>query len=649
MVSGAIVALYFWTYFEKAPVGETLIVNNIAVIIAGLTAAICFISYLWIPKKAIFPVSLTIYLLSVATVGTLVQTTGGVTSPFIALWMLVGVFAGIFGVWGLLPILLAVSVFIANQYLTTKLTNSVLIIAIFSSILPLIASFIVWHSKSDRDEDESDDKSYKNLANELTEVSSKSEVVINAIGDGVIAVDYQGVVQLINPAAQNLIGWTKQDAVGLSYKSILRLVDKEDNSLDPGIDPINQALNSNQEMRSNDLILLTKSDKKINISLVTSPVGDPGAGVITVFRDITKEKAEEREQAEFISTASHEMRTPIASIEGYLGLALNPQTATIDDRARDYLNKAHSSSEHLGRLFQDLLDVSKSEDGRMTNKPRVVNIVTFVHEIIGDLKDKAVAKGLILNYKPLPDDPHEKHVAPAYSVNLDNDHIREILNNLIENAIKYTNKGEVVVDVNGDEEHVTISVKDSGIGIPSEDMPHLFQKFYRVDNKDTREIGGTGLGLYLSRRLTEMMGGRIWAESVYGSGSTFYVELPRISNADAATLLNQQQTEETSAIEAQPVSPPAPQPAQPATPVQPPKSTEHAFSVPRSQALTPQQIAEYVAKQRALAAQQQQLSPATSAPAAQTAPPKPAVAAAPAQPRLNTVNIPTRGHPRLIQ
>jgi len=142
----------------------------------------------------------------------------------------------------------------------------------------------------------------------------------------------------------------------------------------------------------------------------------------------------------------------------------------------------------------------------------------------------------------MPDDANERFMAPEYLVNLDNDHIREIVNNLVDNAIKYTLKGEVSIDVTGDDEHVIFSVKDSGIGIPNEDIPHLFQKFYRVDNKDTHEIGGTGLGLYLCRKLAEMMGGRIWVESKYGEGSTFNVELPRISRQEAEKLKEQEKS-----------------------------------------------------------------------------------------------------------
>ena len=640
-MSASIIGLYFWTSYGDIPeVGKPLIIALPALILAIAIALICIITYIWTPKKKIFLVAFVVFLLLIIASGTLITSTGDSLSPFIALWMLTSIFAGIFGLWGVLPILIISSVFAAIQYIDGRLTSETIAVIVISSFLPIIASLLIWRSKSDKDELNNDNRAYRNLANELSEVANKSEVVINAIGDGVIAIDNQGIIQLINPAAQQIIGWGKQDAMALNYKSVLKLVDQKDEALDATSDPIQQALNINQQIRTNNLTLMTNSGKKIMISLVVSPIGEIGSGVIIVFHDITKEKAEEREQAEFISTASHEMRTPVASIEGYLGLALNPQTATVDIRASDYIMKAHASAQHLGHLFADLLDVSKADDGRMSNNPKVVDIVIFLHEILQGLEQKATDKGLRLIYKPMPEGTREKHITPVYSVNLDNDHIREIINNLVENAIKYTPTGEVIVDIDGDEDHVVISIKDSGIGIPVEDMPHLFQKFYRVDDKNTREIGGTGLGLYLCRRLAEIMGGRIWAESVYNSGSTFFVELPRISNHEATILIEQEAFESqqkanqitiSQTLEApiitkraivqpaapmpplptsartiiQPITAAAPIPQQPVAQPQPQKvMTEITHPVPRNQSLTPEQIAAYVAKQRALAMQQ---------------------------------------------
>ncbi|MFZ2125610.1 MAG: ATP-binding protein [Candidatus Saccharimonadales bacterium] len=652
-----------------------LAIGLLAVIFAGAAVLVSIIAYIWAPKKIVFASAFLIYLLLIATSVSLIISSGNSTSPFIAFWMLLVIFSGVFGIWGLLPIIITAGFYVAYQYLNSNLTSTEIIITVFSTLLPMIASVIIWHNKSDKDN--SEEKAYKSLSNELSEVANKSEVVINAIGDGVMSIDGQGIIQLINPAAQQIIGWGKQDALALNYKSILHLVDQKSETIDAASDPIQQALNINQQVRAN-LNLLTNSGKNLTISLVVSPVGTMGSGVIVVFRDVTKEKAEEREQAEFISTASHEMRTPVASIEGYLGLALNPQTSQIDDRARDFILKAHASAEHLGHLFQDLLDVTKTDDGRISNNPKVVDIVTFTAEITKGLEQKAIDKGLKLAFKPTTAGIREKHVTPVYYINLDNDHVREILDNLIENAIKYTPQGDVMVDISGTEDHVVVSVKDSGIGIPTEDMPHLFQKFYRVDNKDTRDIGGTGLGLYLSRRLAEVMGGRIWAESVYGSGSTFFLELPRVDNQEANLLIEQEsfkaQQEASQAALTQsanpttgafigqpmpitvntvstpqtptaataqqpifrtqqtlqpvmpqsapaqqiqrPVAPQyqAPQPfaapttrpmTTPVMPQQPAMAVKPATSVPRGQALTPEQIAAYVAKQRALAMKQQ--------------------------------------------
>ncbi len=582
-------------------------------------------SYIWIPKESAFPSSLAIYILLTATAAGLIIATDGVNSPFIALWMLVSVFAGIFGVWGLLPMAIAVGVFVAVEYLKNNFSPELMVVVSFVGILPLIASLIIWHNKSNKAY--TGDKAYKELASELSQVATQSEVVINAIGDGVMAIDAKGTIQLINPAAQQILGWGKQDALALNYKSVLQLVDLKGAPIDPSTDPIQQVLNTNQQIRNNDITLVTKSSKKIISSIVASPIGQVGSGAIIVFRDITKEKAEEREQAEFISTASHEMRTPVASIEGYLGLALNPQTSQIDEKARDFIMKAHESAQHLGHLFQDLLDVSKADDKRLTNTPKVTDMTSFTEEIVQGLTPKAVEKGLNLVFKPNPKDGNQ-HVAPVFHVNLDNDHMREILDNLIENAIKYTLKGQVTVDVNGTEDSVVVSIQDSGIGIPAEDIPHLFQKFYRVNNEETNQIGGTGLGLYLCRKLAEAMNGRIWAESTYKQGSTFSVELPRITSQEAANLQSQQSlaaknasdtsinmVESVAAIETPSLaSEPSPQPATNQTPpvataipvsqpaVAPAKA---ATTVPRGESLTPEQIAAHVAELKEMIKQQQ--------------------------------------------
>ena len=525
-----IILLYAWARFiptgYQLPIG--LSVSDLAAGVAGVGSLIVLILCFWLPRKHETEIGIFVYLLTVAVAATTIITSGGVVSPFLVMWIIVAIFAGFFGaiilgIMGLLVIL---------QIIATSVQHGInvqfIIGYLFFGFLPLIFSLVLWIRRQKTDDNTS------SLENKLSAVESKSDVVINAIDDGVLAISKDGNIELINPSAQQIIGWDQGDALGLNWKSVLKLVTSDGKDVEDLENPIVQSLSKNQPTHNDKLFLLTSSEKRILVSIVSSPVGTDGEGIIVVFRDITKEKAEEREQAEFISTASHEMRTPVASIEGYLGLALNPATAHIDEKARDFITKAHESAQHLGRLFQDLLDISKVEDGRMKNNPKIINVNEFLKNIFDGLATKANEKQLNYIFMPdIIDEGKEKSLQPIFYANIDPDHFREVVSNLIENAIKYTPSGEVVVNVTGDDKQISVSVKDSGIGIPAEDIPHLFQKFYRVDNSDTREIGGTGLGLYLSRRLAEAMSGNLRVESKYKEGSTFYLEIPRMSSSDA--------------------------------------------------------------------------------------------------------------------
>ena len=535
-----IILLYAWARFiptgYQLPIG--LSVSDLAAGVAGIGSLIVLILCFWLPRKHEIGIGIFVYLLTVVVATTTIITSGGVVSPFLVMWIIVAIFAGFFGaiilgIMGLLVIL---------QIIATSIQQGVniqfIIGYLFFGFLPLIFSLVLWIRRQKTDDNTS------NLENRLSAVESKSDVVINAIDDGVLAISKDGNIELINPSAQQIIGWDQGDALGLNWKSVLKLVTSDGKDVEDLENPIAQSLSKNQPTHNDKLFLLTSSEKRILVSIVSSPVGTDGEGIIVVFRDITKEKAEEREQAEFISTASHEMRTPVASIEGYLGLALNPATAHIDEKARDFITKAHESAQHLGRLFQDLLDISKVEDGRMKNNPKIINVNEFLKDIFDGLATKANEKQLNYIFMPdIIDEGKEKSLQPIFYANIDPDHFREVVSNLIENAIKYTPSGEVVVNVTGDDKQISVSVKDSGIGIPAEDIPHLFQKFYRVDNSDTREIGGTGLGLYLSRRLAEAMSGNLRVESKYKEGSTFYLEIPRMSSSEAKQRLESAEAE----------------------------------------------------------------------------------------------------------
>lgn len=528
--------------------GSNIFVPIPAAIAAGITAVFCLAVYIWGPQKYAYYTTLATYLSIGATTGLLIWLTGGIHSVYLPMWMLLAVFAGLFGAWGLGIMFVATNASVVfSMFLSNiPLTREQIIVFFLAAEMPLIVSYLVWHEKSTQET--SKNKAYDAMARQLNQVANKSEVVINSIAEGVVVTDPDGKIQLINPAAQQMLGWNKEDAMNLDYRSVIKIGDNKGQDLPDNASPIRQMLITNQSIMSNDYSLTTHSGKKLLISLLVSPVGDSASGATIVFRDITTEKQEERAKAEFISTASHEMRTPVAAIEGYLGLALNPATAVIDDKARAFLVKAHESTQHLGRLFQDLLTVSRSEDGRLAPKPTVVDIVAFTKEVVDGLMPKAQEKGLFLYFRPTSGGGEEgvKNVSPVYYSYIDQDQLREVLNNLVDNAIKYTLKGNITIDVTGDTSNISVSVTDTGIGIPPEDVPHLFQKFYRVDNSDTREIGGTGLGLYISRRLIEANSGHIGVNSELGKGSIFFVTIPRISH-DRATEIIQQQNQQAAA------------------------------------------------------------------------------------------------------
>ena len=366
-----------------------------------------------------------------------------------------------------------------------------------------------------------------------TRSANLANLVLNSIDEGVMIVHSSGIVVLINPAAMRLLGTSDPNTVeNLHLASILKLENGEGLKIDDNINPVLRAVMNGENYNTRDLVLVSIQEqrKPVAISVVCTTTGQ-NERIITL-RDIARELEEEGEQAEFISTASHEMRTPVASIEGYLGLALNPKTATIDDRARKYLEEAHASSKHLGRLFKDLLDVTKLDDKKIRVQLSPVEMSSTVRSIANGQVPMMNEKGIHYTFgaSSARSDNTARTINQEVYASVDIDFLREVVNNLVENAIKYTaSGGGIWVNVRGDGDRVLINVTDTGIGISPDDLKHIFQKFYRADNSQTRTVGGTGLGLYLVKQRVEAMGGKVWAESSFGEGSTFYLSFPRIT------------------------------------------------------------------------------------------------------------------------
>jgi PAS domain S-box-containing protein len=382
------------------------------------------------------------------------------------------------------------------------------------------------------------------LQGNLRDEKLKSSVILSAIQDGVVMLDVQRNIQSFNQGAAKITGWSTDEALKLSCDSVLKLEDDKNNVYSDEMNPFKRIFKEGASIHDDKAVLVTKSDKRLDISLDISPLLDEQGKVsaaVAVFRDISKQRAEEQRRAEFISTASHEMRTPVAAIEGYLALALNDKVSTIDNRARGYLQKAHASTQHLGDLFQDLLTSAKAEDGRLSSHPVVIELASFLEQLASDLKFGAEKKKLfsefILGSSDVIDTSAGANVVkPLYYVHADPDRMREVITNLFDNACKYTPSGRITIGLTGNDDVVQFYIKDTGSGIPAEDIQHLFQKFYRVDSSATRTIGGTGLGLFICRKIIELYNGHIWAESEINKGSTFFVNLPRIPSARAEQL-----------------------------------------------------------------------------------------------------------------
>jgi two-component system, OmpR family, sensor histidine kinase VicK len=379
---------------------------------------------------------------------------------------------------------------------------------------------------------------------DLREEQAKTSFILNSIEDGVVVIDDKKLIRIINPSAAKMVGWTVDDADGLDFGSVFKFTDAQGNALGAPDDPISKGLAEGVSLRDNNTQMVSKDNRSFFTSIGISALKSKDSkvnGVVMVFRDISAEKAEEKAKADFISTASHEMRTPVAAIEGYLALALNEKVSNIDAKARGFLMKAHESTQHLGKLFQDLLTSTKAEDGRLVSHPVVIEMGEFLEKLSESLKFSAQKKGLLVDYIVGAQDgrdaaANDKVIKPLYYIHADPDRLREVITNIFDNAVKYTPGGKITIGLTGNIDVVQFFVKDTGPGIPAVDVPHLFQKFYRVDNSATRTIGGTGLGLFICKKIVELYKGRIWVESQVGQGSTFYINFPRLSAQKASEL-----------------------------------------------------------------------------------------------------------------
>ncbi len=466
-----------------------------------------------------------------------IASTGGLDSPYYSLWLLAIVVAGIFGtpqtlgILGLTVVYYAYALF-AEGFHTLYIRDHLVQLG----ITLMAGALAEWVHSRGRKASVASSK-LETLSGQLSTEQLKAEAIMGSIGEGVMVIDATRKIQLFNKAAVELTGWDQSSAQNIDFNLVLQLKTAEDQPLTELNDPFVEAWKKGATVVRDNIVMTTRAGRKIQLSLSISPIFDANKqanGAIALFRDISQEKEVERQKDEFVSTASHEMRTPVAAIEGYISLAMNANVATIDDRAMKFLTKAHETITHLGELFRDLLSVTKAEEGQLGGKIEAVNVGKLMQEATDDMQFTAQKKGLTLVYQI--GGQTGKTISPLFYVAANPERLREVVMNLMDNAIKFTPEGGIKVTLEGNEKEVSVGVSDTGVGIATEDMPHLFQKFYRIDNSATRTIGGTGLGLYLCRRVIELFNGRIWVESKPGQGTTFRFSLPRMKDSEVAAM-----------------------------------------------------------------------------------------------------------------
>ena len=342
--------------------------------------------------------------------------------------------------------------------------------------------------------------------------------LVNSMADGVIATDQDGKVSLYNAAALDLLD-TNADINGMDVREFLRLNDEED----VAVDIISEANTAKGAMSRDDMHLVASDNSRIDLSVSVSHVysaysGTTSDGYILLMRDITKQKTLDEQRDEFISVASHELRTPIAIAEANISTALLPKfSEDLSEEGHELLEQAHENVVFLSTLVNDLHVLAQAEQGRLSLNAEEMDLHEFLNQFADGYRKQAEEKGLEFSVDIAEDTP-----VLCTSKNA----VKEILQNFMTNALKYTESGTVRLFAYPEDDRVVFGVEDSGIGISEADQKHIYEKFYRSEDYRTRQSGGTGLGLYIIKRMTERLGGDIWFDSKLNKGSTFYCSLP---------------------------------------------------------------------------------------------------------------------------
>jgi PAS domain S-box-containing protein len=360
---------------------------------------------------------------------------------------------------------------------------------------------------------------------ELAEAKSKNEAILASIADGCIAVNNKGEIILMNQMAQDMLGYTSKESIGKQWYKILHRQDKNGNPISPEKGAIRAALSSSSTTTTTTTVAISsyylrKDGTTFPISRTVSPITLQGKiiGAVNVFRDITREKEIEKIRMDFLSLASHQLRTPLSGTKWLIETMQKGITGKLNSKQKEYLDNIYQVNERLIKLVSDMLNVLMLESGVAVIKKEKVSLDKLCEELFLTMEPAARNKGIKLCCA--------LKNQPLLWLETDSQILRNILECFISNAISYSHQGqEVVLDAKEESLTVVFSVKDSGIGIPKEEQSKMFEKFYRTSNAKEFKPDGTGLGLYIASMLARKLGGKIYFESEEGKGSVFYVKM----------------------------------------------------------------------------------------------------------------------------
>jgi PAS domain S-box-containing protein len=356
--------------------------------------------------------------------------------------------------------------------------------------------------------------------NNVEKEKDKLNKILYSIGDGVFVIDKRHKIIIYNKAAAKMSGYSVNEAIGKNYKEVLSFVHEKSGKVNSSF--VDNAFKTGkiQEM-AKDTILINRKGGRIAVADSAAPlVGRDGKviGCVVVFRDVTQEREIDKAKTEFVSLASHQLRTPLSAINWYAEMLIEGDAGKVNSEQKEYLDEIYKGNQRMVDLVNALLDVSRIELGTFAVEPQEVDLKELLNIVIKELKNKIKEKKIKLSSKV--DNKIKKYFGDPKLLNI-------IFQNLLSNSVKYTPEGgKVDVSIKKGVEEIVITVQDSGMGIPKEQQDKIFSKLFRADNVRETDTEGTGLGLYIIKSIVDQSGGSISFVSAQDKGTTFTVRLP---------------------------------------------------------------------------------------------------------------------------